>query len=134
MIYAKTPTSTLTKKQLKKIVKRSMTWCKSNFGENKRKQYKISHMVGEFPFLDDAYGCYDQFDNVVMVNLSNCPTVGRVTATVIHEYVHSLQPIRTQYATSIAEYGYWDCPFEVEARFFEKKLNRYLLSEMRASR
>lgn len=131
MIYAKTPTSTLTKKQLKKIVKRSMAWCKSNFGENKRKQYKISHMVGNFPFLEDSYGCYDQFDNVVIVNLSNCPTVGRVTATVIHEYVHSLQPIRTQYAKSIAEYGYWDCPFEVEARFFEKKLNRYLLSSLR---
>ena len=81
MIYAKTPTSTLTKKQLKKIVKRSMAWCKSNFGENKRKQYKISHMVGNFPFLEDSYGCYDQFNNVVMVNLSNCPTVGRVTAT-----------------------------------------------------
>jgi hypothetical protein len=108
-----------------------MAWCKSNFGENKRKQYKISHMVGNFPFLEDSYGCYDQFDNVVIVNLSNCPTVGRVTATVIHEYVHSLQPIRTQYAKSIAEHGYWNCPFEVEARFFEKKLNRYLLSDLR---
>jgi hypothetical protein len=35
---------------------------------------------------------------------------------------------------SLKEHGYWDCPFEVEARTMEKKLNRYLLSEMRASR
>ena len=131
MIYAKTKTSTLTKKQIKKIVKKSMSWCKSNLGENKRKQYKISYVAGSFPFLEDSYGCYDQFDNVVIVNIDNCPTVGRLTSTIIHEYVHSLQPIRTQYAKSIQEHGYWNCPFEVEARFFEKKLNRYLLSDLR---
>ena len=88
-------------------------------------------MVGEFPYLEDSYGCYDQYDNVVMVNLSNCPTVGRLTSTIIHEYVHSMQPIRTQYAKSIKEHGYWNCPFEVEARMMEKKLNRYLLSALR---
>ena len=124
MIYAKTPTSTLTKKQLKKIVKRSMTWCKSNFGENKRKQYKISHMVGEFPFLEDSYGCYDQFDNVVIVNLSNCPTVGRVTATVIHEYVHARQKDKKfdkLYNQYQKEHGYEQNPFELEAREVSKK-------------
>lgn len=131
MIYANTPTSTLTKKQIKKIVKRSLGWLKSTLGENRRKQYDISSYVGDVPELDDAYGCYEPYENIIVVNLKNCKTVGRVTSTMIHEYVHSLQPIRTKYAKSIKEHGYWNCPFEVEARFIEKKLNRYLLSDLR---
>ena len=131
-IYSNTPTDTLTKKQIKKVLSFCSQWCYENMGVNNRKRSDLTYSYGSD--TDGFFGYYCPINNHIHVSVGECKTLGRLTSTVIHEYTHYLQPVRTKYLKSLKEHGYWDCPFEVEARTMEKKLNRYLLSEMRASR
>ena len=101
-------------------------------GVNNRKRSDLTYSYGSD--TDGLYGYYCPINNHIHVSVGECKTLGRLTSTFIHEYTHYLQPVRTKYLKSLKEHGYWDCPFEVEARTMERKLNRYLLSEMRASR
>ena len=130
-IYSNTPTDTLTKKQIKKVLAFCSQWCYENMGVNNRKQKDLTYSYGKD--VDGFYGFYCPIENHIHVSVGECTTVGRLTSTFIHEYTHYLQPIRSKYVSALKEHGYWDNPFEVEARMVEKKLNRYLLSEMRAS-
>lgn len=131
-IYSNTPTDTLTKKQIKKALSFCSQWCYENMGVNNRKRSDLTYSYGSD--TDGFFGYYCPINNHIHVSVGECKTLGRLTSTFIHEYTHYLQPVRTKYLKSLKEHGYWDCPFEVEARTMEKKLNRYLLSEMRASR
>ena len=130
MIYSKTPTSTLTKKQLKKVLQFCADWCYENMGVNNRKRSDLTYSFGKEK--DGFYGFYCPIDNHIHVCLGECKTVGRLTSTFIHEYTHYLQPVRTKYVPALVKHGYWNNPFEVEARMTEKKFNRYLLSDLRA--
>jgi hypothetical protein len=130
MIYAKTPTSTLTKKQIKKVLQFCAEWCYENMGVNNRKRSDLTYSFGKEE--DGFYGFYCPINNHIHVSLGECTTVGRLTSTFIHEYTHYLQPVRTKYIPALITHGYWDNPFEVEARMVEKKFNRYLLSDLRA--
>ena len=131
-IYSNTPTDILTKKQIKKVLSFCSQWCYENMGVNNRKRSDLTYSYGSD--TDGFFGYYCPINNHIHVSVGECKTLGRLTSTFIHEYTHYLQPVRTKYLKSLKEHGYWDCPFEVEARTMEKKLNRYLLSEMRASR
>jgi len=130
-LYSNTPTDTLTKKQIKKVLAFCSQWCYENMGVNNRKRSDLTYSYGSD--TDGFYGYYCPINNHIHVSVGECKTLGRLTSTFIHEYTHYLQPVRSKYLKSLAEHGYWDCPFEVEAHMMEKKLNRYLLSEMRAS-
>lgn len=70
--------------------------------------------------LANSYGQYD-FESLV-INPSTCVTMEMFVRTIIHEYTHHIQRgIKRNYASSMKKNGYWDCPFEVEARGNEKK-------------
>lgn len=70
--------------------------------------------------LVNSYGQYD-FESLV-INPSTCVTMEMFIRTIIHEYTHHIQRgIKRNYASSMKKNGYWDCPFEVEARGNEKK-------------
>lgn len=70
--------------------------------------------------LVNSYGQYD-FESLV-INPSTCVTMDMFVRTIIHEYTHHIQRgIKRNYASSMKKNGYWDCPFEVEARGNEKK-------------
>ena len=70
--------------------------------------------------LVNSYGQYD-FESLV-INPSTCVTMEMFVRTIIHEYTHHIQRgIKRNYASSMKKNGYWDCPFEVEARGNEKK-------------
>jgi hypothetical protein len=131
-LYSNTPTDTLTKKQIRKVLAFCAQWCYENMGVNNRKRSDLSYSYGSV--TDGFYGFYCPINNHLHVSVGECKTLGRLTSTFIHEYTHYLQPVRTKYLKSLSEHGYWDNPYEVEARMMEKKLNRYLLSAMRASR
>jgi len=131
MIYSKTPTQDLTKKQVKKVLQFCAEWCYEHMGANNRKRTGLTYSYGKDK--DGFYGFYCPIANHIHVSTDECTTVGRLTSTFIHEYTHYLQPIRTKYASANDKHGYWNNPYEVEARMMEKKLNRYLLSDLRAS-
>ncbi len=70
--------------------------------------------------VSNSYGQYD-FESLV-INPSTCVTMDMFVRTIIHEYTHHIQRgIKRNYASSMKKNGYWDCPFEVEARGNEKK-------------
>ena len=70
--------------------------------------------------LANSYGQY-YFESLV-INPSTCVTMDMFVRTIIHEYTHHIQRgIKRNYASSMKKNGYWDCPFEVEARGNEKK-------------
>ena len=70
--------------------------------------------------LVNLYGQYD-YESLV-INPSTCETMEMFVRTIIHEYTHHIQRgIKRNYASSMKKNGYWDCPFEVEARGNEKK-------------
>jgi hypothetical protein len=98
-------------------------------GVNNRKKMDLTYSFGNEK--DGFYGFYCPAINHIRVSVGECTTVGRLTSTFIHEYTHYLQPVLTKYSSADEKFGYWDNPFEVEARMMEKKLNRYLLSDLR---
>ena len=129
-LYSKTPTGNLTKREIKKVLQFCAEWCHENMGVNNRKRSDLTYSFNNDK--DGFYGFYCPSYNHISLSLAECKTVGRLTSTFIHEYTHYLQPVLTKYVKSVEKHGYWDCPFEVEARMMEKKLNRYLLSDLRA--
>jgi hypothetical protein len=131
MVYAKTPTYVLSKKQLKKIAKLSLEFCILNFGMNNKKRtplgLTITHDVS-----DGFFGMYYPEINQIEVYPDACYTIGRFTSTIIHEYIHTLQKQNIRaYSKLLKEYGYYNHPYEVEARSYEKKFNRKLLQYLR---
>ena len=128
-MYSNTKTSTLSKKQVKKVLRFCAKWCHENMGVNNRKRSDLTYSYGDDG--EGFYGFYCPYVNHIRICVNECKTVGRLTSTFIHEYTHYLQPVTTKYASANAEFGYWNNPFEVEARMMEKKLNRYLLSDLR---
>jgi hypothetical protein len=86
----------------------------------------LGHGNKPFPKLkirNGLTGSYGQYDfEALVVNPSACETVDKFVKTIIHEYTHHIQKgIKRNYASSQSKHGYWNCPFEVEARGNETK-------------
>ena len=86
----------------------------------------LGHGNKPFPKLkirNGLTGSYGQYDfEAIVVNPSACETMEMFVKTIIHEYTHHIQKgVKRNYASSMSKHGYWDCPFEVEARGNEKK-------------
>ena len=70
-----------------------------------------------------TYGEYYVNDNLISINLERNVYVRCLIKTIIHEYTHYLQPIKSKYWKLSKKHGYYHNPFEVEARFNEN--NKY---------
>ena len=71
--------------------------------------------------MTNLYGQYC-YSHKIFVNPTNCETISYFIGVTIHEYTHHIQRgIKRNYASSQTRHGYWDCPFEVEARGNETK-------------
>ena len=115
----------LTSRQQKKIVRLTIKWCKGFFGVNNRRGNELSIYTGPQSKLQvkkygKFYGCYDCEINRLNIYPENNPTIKSLIQTVIHEYTHYMQPIRSKYYKLDEQYGYQNNPFEVVARVNEK--------------
>ena len=131
MIYSNIPTYNFTKRQLNKIVRLSLKFCKDKFGVNNKKWNPLNLSI--VYDVDDGYlGMYYPKTNEIEIYPDACYSIGRFTSTIIHEYIHTLQNQDTRvYSRLLKEHGYMDHPQEVEARYYEKKFNRELLRYLR---
>jgi hypothetical protein len=118
MIYLKTKTSDLSTYALRRIVGEVIFWCEKSMG-TKRKSRKLSYKVTSKPYIFPAYGVYDPRTNKITIHLSECDSVRMIIKTVIHEYTHFLQDLRS-YKRVLKEVGYDSHPQEVEARENER--------------
>lgn len=100
-------------------------WCEKNIGVNKKRHRPRLTLLGGI--IDDMdskiYGEYYVDDNLISINLERNIYVRCLIKTIIHEYTHYLQPIKTKYWKLAKKHGYYDNPLEVEARFNEN--NKY---------
>jgi hypothetical protein len=83
--------------------------------------------------LSSCYGQYDYEYNIT-INPSNCGTINMFVRTIIHEYTHHIQKgLKRNYTSSVRRDGYYDSPFEVEARENEKKYKSVIWKEFKQS-
>lgn len=61
-------------------------------------------------------GLYDWDDNIIWLRIQGHRTVYNLAKTIIHEYIHYLQPqTKGQYDQWDENVGYWNNPYEIEA-------------------
>jgi hypothetical protein len=120
-----TKTYSISTRLQKRIVRETIKWCSQFFGENHRRKNEFTYYVGPQPKrLLKQYGkymgCYDCVENKLNVYTEHNKYVRDIIKTVIHEYTHYMQPIRSRYYMLDKQYGYKNNPFEVVARTNEK--------------
>lgn len=106
-----------TDEELDKFLSYALKWCEKKFGYNHNKEYRTDlewtrndYFMAKVNFL----GMYDPDDNIIHLRVSNHRTIYNLCNTIIHEYIHYLQP-RNWYSRYGSKYGYDFNPFEVEA-------------------
>ena len=125
-----TKTKKLSKFEIKSIVNHTLNWCSDNMCINNRRKYKFQISVKKQVTGDKRYGEFNCISNKMTIFYDNCDNVKDIVTTVIHEYTHYLQPVRSYYGVLAKLYDYDYHPMEVEARrnekFYYKKAWRYV--------
>ena len=112
---------TLTHKEIRHIVDKTMSFCEVKFGINKRKGY--SKVIVRAQSKNDdflKYGEYRPDTHTIIVFKNNCKNVSDLITTTLHEYTHTLQPVASKYYKMLKKYGYQNHPMEIEAVENEK--------------
>jgi hypothetical protein len=108
-------------------------WCEKNIGTNWRYSRPRLTLLGGI--IDDmsstTYGEYDAKQNLISINLEKNVYVRCFIKTLIHEYTHHLQPIRSKYHKLAKKHGYYDNPLEVEARYNEINFYRNCFNDIK---
>ena len=112
---------TLTHKEIRQIVDKTIGICEVKFGVNKRKGY-CKVIVKAQSKNDDflKYGEYQPDTHTIIVFKNNCKNVNDLIETTLHEYTHTLQPVASKYFKMLKKYGYENHPMEIEAIENEK--------------
>jgi hypothetical protein len=113
--------SNWTRTEKKLLSERVFRWCKKNMGINRRYKIPISLSVVRNDYEPRTYGAFDPDKNQIILYHNKIRTLQKLVTTIIHEYQHSLQPVKTKYAVYSIFYGYWNNPLEKDARNAEKK-------------
>jgi hypothetical protein len=117
MITLKTNICDLSRKELKVLNESLILVCKNIMGKKKDINVKTTLRGTSY------YGKYYPDTKTIMLYKSTCVTVERYVSTFIHEYRHAKQKgIVKNYGYYHLMFGYWDNPYEVDAREHEKCL------------
>jgi len=117
----------LTLNERRRIINCVLDFCKSTLG-TKRKKSPLKLSVRN---IDGAeFGHYSPTLNLIMINTFECDTLDMVTRTVIHEYTHYLQDMRS-YFKLYKKHGYAEHPQELEACDNELKYERRALNYLK---
>jgi hypothetical protein len=130
-LYSPTPLSRFTKKELRTIAITCQEYCETNMGINKRHKTPLKIRLVKNPYSDICHGDYCPHENTVRLFHDEIKNLGEFTSAFIHEYTHSLQPIKTKYTKLMKQYGYHKHPHEIEAYNNETLHNRKALTYIR---
>ncbi len=105
----------------KKFVELVLLWCHQNLGH---KNHRINLQI--YYYYNKKWGGLYNFRNrQITLYIPKCLTLVDLTKNVIHEYVHYLQIVNSsddlKYNKHTNEVGYWDNPYESEARKLAEK-------------
>jgi len=128
-----TPMSELSLSQVRDICKFGIEFCSKELGVNRRHMDQISFSIRtDRRFRLIYYGEYCPIINRIYIFRNNIENVKDMIQVFIHEYTHSLQPIKTKYSKMLNQYGYDNHPHEIEANrnadeLYEKFFKLYSL-------
>ncbi len=105
----------------KKFVELVLLWCQQNLGRPKHGY----HLQIYYYFNKKWGGIYSFKNKQIIIYIPKGLTLTDLTNIVIHEYVHYLQLVKpsddAMYNKHTTEVGYWDNPYEIEARELAQK-------------
>ncbi len=110
--------NTMTEEQMNEFFDWCLHWCQKKFGKTKGKsipQIEWNWNVTEYQKLN-MLAEYEKQDNLILLRVQGHRTIYNLAKTIIHEYVHYLQPLHGNwYERYHCKYGYWKNPYEIEA-------------------
>lgn len=115
--------------ELKKVGLKILSLVRKKLGHGNKPvpKFKINNR------LNGYYGQYE-YEYVITINPTNCETIEMFVRTIIHEYTHHIQKgLKRNYTSSVNRDGYYNSPFEVEARGNEKKYKSVIWKEFKQS-
>ena len=95
-------------------------WCVANFGVNNRRHKPFTVSIRMQVSGSPRYGEFNHIENTMVIFHNNCENVKLIVQTVLHEYTHYMQPIRSKYMELHERFSYEDNPLEVQARTNER--------------
>jgi len=111
LITLKTDIKTLNRNEMKLLNESLIEACSIYMGRKKGLKVK---MVGRG---NKYFGQYDYDENVIKIWKKSCSGMLGYVRTFVHEYAHAKQRGLKRYYTSYyVKYGYWNNPYEVDAR------------------
>lgn len=124
MIRTNTNLERLSHKDIRKIVELTISYCQVHLGRNKRRG-DCGVLVMDQPSTapQERYGEYCSEYHVMKLFKNHITNIRCLLETTIHEYTHTLQPCKTNYAKLYDKYGYNNHPYEIEARNNELLIN-----------
>lgn len=126
MITLKTDIQNLSKKELKVLNECLVEACSKYMG--KKKGLKVK-MIGRGK---KYYGMYDYTCKTIKIYKKSCSGMLGYVRTFVHEYAHAKQKgLGKYYTTYFVEYGYWNNPYEVDARQKEKTYRSAIWREVK---
>lgn len=119
-LFNETPTIELKVKDLKipkrKFVLLALSWCQENLQETK---YRYDLTIRYYP-NKAFYGRFISWGKQIVIYIYPDLELIILVDTIIHEYIHHLQfekkTTSNDYDKKLSEVGYWNNPYEMEAR------------------
>ena len=117
MITLNTKICTLTRGELLFLNKSLLKVCENLMG--KKKNIKVRTTTRGTSY----FGKYIPESRTIFMYRGTCDTIGKYVEVFIHEYRHAKQKgITKHYQTMTLLHGYWNNPYEVDARKAQKEL------------
>jgi hypothetical protein len=131
MMRRSTPIVKLDDDSIYNICEYALEFCQREFGINGRVKKELYVSLCYYDNGGEYSGGYCIKNNSIILMMKCNRKLIEFIGTIIHEYIHYKQPVRTKYKKLLKEYGYWDHPFEVEAREVSLKYRDKLYMEFR---
>lgn len=124
------------KHKFKKLSNDILSWCPHYMGLPRGKNYLPNLKISRINNV--VWSDYDPSDDTIRVYYNQIKSVNHLVRMIIHEYTHYVQlPSDRQdrlYSKYEKEVGYWDNPFEVEARNNEKKYVNHIYYRIKSKK
>ena len=116
MITLKTDICSLSRGELKTLNDSLLIACQKVMGKKKGIRVRTTRTGKRY------FGKYYPETRTIFMYRSTCANVDKYVSTFIHEYRHAKQKgIQKNYHLQHAIHGYWNNPFEVDARYAQKE-------------
>ena len=117
-----------------KFINEVVKWCRNNMDYPTGHKYYPQVKVCYYKTKRNRYGDYTSNSRLIRIFINNHTSVEELINTIIHEYTHYLQMPTQQdqkeYNRYLKQKGYFDNPFEINARETADKYTSICLKNM----